>query len=103
MVVTPAGPFMVPGLERRHAFSLPLGKTVAVRSFRFYGFNHDGAGSLAAALNEDGLTAEVIAPARDYLPEWGVVAHGDERSEGLLEVLAQFYGGRYEGEGLAGA
>jgi hypothetical protein len=32
-----------------------------------------------------------------------VQADGDDVSEGLLETLAQFFGGAYEGENLSGA
>ncbi len=81
---------------------LAVSKTVTVRSFRFHGFTRTGAAEMAVALNEDGMTAEVVAPHSDT-SDWGVVANGDDRSEGLLEMLAQFYGGSYEGEDLAGA
>jgi hypothetical protein len=74
-----------------------------VRSYRFYGLSEEGAADLAAALNEDGMTAEQIRPEVQELPGWIVVASGEERSEGLLEMLAQVYGGSYEGEDLAGA
>jgi len=74
-----------------------------VRSYRFYGFAEEAAAQLATVLNEDGLTAEIVPPGADPLPGWGVFAEGDDRSEGLLEMLAGFYGGSYEGEGLSGA
>lgn len=74
-----------------------------MRSYRFYGLSPDGASGLAAALNEDGMAAERMAPGVTQLPGWVVVASGEERSEGLLETLAQVYGGSYEGEDLAGA
>ena len=44
-----------------------------------------------------------MAPSPGGPPGWVVVAHGEDRSEGLLEMLAQLYGGSYEGEDLAGA
>jgi hypothetical protein len=74
-----------------------------VRSYRFYGLSKQGATELAAALTEDGMTADTHPPQVQELPGWVVVASGEERSEGLLETLAQFYGGSYEGEDLAGA
>jgi hypothetical protein len=76
---------------------------VAVRSYRFYGLSHDGAASLATALGEDGMTAERYPPGVHALDGWVVIASGEDRSEGLLEMLAQIYGGSYEGEDLAGA
>jgi hypothetical protein len=75
----------------------------AVRTYRFYGLTEDGASALSSALNEDGMTAERVSPGSTQLPGWVVVASGEERSEGLLETLAQVYGGSYEGEDLAGA
>jgi len=78
-------------------------QTGHVRSYRFYGLSEQGATELAAALSEDGMTADRIGPDLHELPGWVVVASGEERSEGLLETLAQFYGGSYEGEDLAGA
>jgi hypothetical protein len=74
-----------------------------VRSYRFYGFTEDGAAALADALGEDGMRTDRLAPGTGELPGWVVVAHGEDRSEGLLETLAQLYGGCYEGEDLAGA
>jgi hypothetical protein len=74
-----------------------------VRSYRFYGFTEDGAAGLADALGEDGMRTDRLAPGSAELPGWVVVAHGEDRSEGLLEMLAQLYGGCYEGEDLAGA
>jgi len=73
-----------------------------VRSYRFHSLSEAGAEDLARALNEDGMVAETVAPGAHALPGWGVVASGEERSEGLLEMLAQLYGGLYEGEGLSG-
>jgi hypothetical protein len=80
-----------------------LGQTLAVRSYRFYGLTSEGATELTTALNEDGMRAEPLPPGRHELPGWVVVATGEDRSEGLLEMLAQLYGGSYEGEDLAGA
>jgi len=74
-----------------------------VRSYRFHSLSEGGAVDLAAALSEDGMVAEVVKPGATPLPGWCVVASGEYRSEGLLEMLAQVYGGTYEGEGLAGA
>jgi hypothetical protein len=74
-----------------------------VRSYRFYGLSNEGATSLANALGEDGMAAERFPPGVHELDGWVVVANGEERSEGLLEMLAQIYGGSYEGEDLAGA
>jgi hypothetical protein len=75
----------------------------AVRSYRFYGLTEDGAAGLATALGEDGMRTDRLTPGTAELPGWVVVAHGEDRSEGLLEMLAQLYGGSYEGEDLAGA
>lgn len=75
-----------------------------MRTYRFYGLTQAGARDLAGALNEDGMQASVLHPGERSLDGWVVEADGDEaRSEGLLEMLAQFYGGTYEGEDLAGA
>jgi hypothetical protein len=75
-----------------------------VRTYRFHGLTKAGAESLATALNEDGMPAAVHEPGSRPMNGWIVEATGDEdRSEGLLEMLAQFYGGTYEGEDLAGA
>jgi hypothetical protein len=74
-----------------------------MRSYRFHSFTEQGANELAQALNEDGLKAVVSAPGSRPLPGWVVEATGDDRSESLLEMLAQFFGGAYEGEDLAGA
>ena len=74
-----------------------------MRTYRFYGFTPHGAGEMAAALNEDGMQAVVHEPGSKPLPGWVVEADGDGRSEGLLESLAQFFGGAYEGENLSGA
>jgi hypothetical protein len=74
-----------------------------VRSYRFYDLTEDGAAALATALVEDGMRTDRLAPGSAELPGWVVVAHGEDRSEGLLETLAQLYGGSYEGEDLAGA
>jgi hypothetical protein len=74
-----------------------------MRTYRFYALTSTGAAELANALNEDGMRAEVVPPHVQELPGWIVVASGEDRSEGLLEMLAQVYGGSYEGEDLAGA
>ncbi len=74
-----------------------------MRSYRFYGLTEDGASGLATALGEDGMRTDRLAPGAAELPGWVVVAHGEDRSEGLLEMLAELYGGSYEGEDLAGA
>jgi hypothetical protein len=74
-----------------------------MRTYRFYGFTPAGAAEMATALNEDGMQATVLDPGERPLPGWIVEAHGDARSEGLLEMLAQFFGGSYEGENLSGA
>jgi hypothetical protein len=74
-----------------------------MRTYRFYGFTSTGAGELASALNEDGMRARTYEPGEKPLPGWVVEADGDGVSEGLLESLAQFFGGSYEGEDLAGA
>ena len=74
------------------------------RTYRFYGLTEKGAHDLADALNEDGMIASTFAPGARPLAGWVVEADGSEdRSEGLLEMLAGFYGGTYEGEDLAGA
>ena len=74
-----------------------------MRTYRFHSLTSPGADQLAQALNEDGMRAVVVAPESHSLSGWAVQADGEDRSEGLLEMLAQFYGGAYEGEGLAGA
>ena len=74
-----------------------------MRTYRFHSLTREGAEHLADALNEDGMTAVVVAPEVHKLPGWGVQADGEGRSESLLEMLAQFFGGAYEGEDLAGA
>ena len=75
-----------------------------MRTYRFYGLTKAGARDLAGALKEDGMLAAVLEPGARAMDGWVVEADGDEdRSEGLLEMLAQFYGGTYEGENLAGA
>ncbi len=74
-----------------------------MRTYRVYALTASSATDLAGALNEDGMTAEVVPPHVQELPGWVVVASGEDRSEGLLEMLAQYYGGSYEGEDLAGA
>lgn len=81
------------------------GETIdAMRTYRFYGFTPTGAREMASALNEDGMEARVHEPGALPLAGWIVEADGeDDRSEGLLEMLAQFFGGAYEGEGLSGA
>ena len=74
------------------------------RTYRFYGLTESGARDLAEALNEDGMLAMTLPPGSRPLKGWVVEADGTEdRSEGLLEMLAGFYGGTYEGEDLAGA
>ena len=81
-----------------------IGETTDVmRTYRFYGFTASGAGEMADALNEDGMQARVREPGEVPLQGWVVEADGDGRSEGLLEMLAQFFGGAYEGEDLSGA
>jgi hypothetical protein len=74
-----------------------------MRTYRFYGFTPAGAAEMANALNEDGMDAVVHEPGDLPLPGWVVEADGVDRSEGLLEMLAQFFGGSYEGEDLSGA
>jgi hypothetical protein len=74
------------------------------RTYRFFGLTESGARDLAAALNEDGMLALVLTPGTRPIAGWVVEAEGiEDRAEGLLEMLAGFYGGTYEGEGLAGA
>ena len=74
------------------------------RTYRFYGLTEQGAEDLAQALNEDGMIAATFPPGSRPLAGWVVEADGSEdRAEGLLEMLAGFYGGTYEGEDLAGA
>jgi hypothetical protein len=76
-----------------------------MRTYRFFGFTAHGAGEMAAALNEDGMRAAVREPGTTPLAGWVVEADdtGDgPRSEGLLESLAHFFGGVYEGENLSG-
>ncbi len=74
-----------------------------MRTYRFYGLTPAGAHDLAAALSEDGMGASVLEPGQRPLPGWVVEADGDDRNEGLLETLAHFFGGAYEGEDLSGA
>jgi len=74
------------------------------RTYRFYGMTENGARELASVLNEDGMVARPLPPGARPLEGWVVEADDTEdRSEGLLEMLAGFYGGTYEGEDLAGA
>ena len=73
-----------------------------MRTYRFHSLTDTGAQQLADALNEDGMRAVVQPPDTHKLPGWGVQADGENRSESLLEMLAQFFGGAYEGEDLAG-
>ena len=72
-----------------------------MRAYRFHGFTEDGARSLAGALREDGFDAEVLPPGAHELSGWGVTASGETVSEGLLEALAHFFGGSYEGRGMS--
>jgi hypothetical protein len=89
---------------RRRLGGGQIGETTDVmRTYRFYGFTPTGAAELASALNEDGMRALVHEPGEKPLPGWVVEADGVDRSEGLLESLAQFFGGAYEGENLSGA
>ncbi|MGI8793185.1 MAG: hypothetical protein ACR2H3_08415 [Acidimicrobiales bacterium] len=74
-----------------------------MRTYRFHSFTRSGATSFADALREDGMDPAVTTPDSGDLPGWGVEASGDDVSEGLLESLANFFGGVYEGEDLAGA
>ena len=75
-----------------------------MRTYRFHSLTRGSAESLASALNEDGMPAAIYEPGSRPMKGWIVEATGDDdRSEGLLEMLAQFYGGTYEGEDLAGA
>ena len=78
-------------------------QTEAMRTYRFHSFTRSGAASFAEALGEDGMRVRVSAPDDGTLPGWSVEADGDNVSEGLLESLANFFGGVYEGEDLAGA
>ena len=72
-----------------------------MRDYRFHGFTRDGAGSFADVLREDGFTMVEVLPSDGRTPGWGVHGMADERSEGLLETLAQFFGGAYDGDGMA--
>ena len=74
-----------------------------MRSYRFYGLTENGAEALAGAGGQPIGAHPVLAERPGELPGWVVVAHGEDRSEGLLETLAQLFGGSYEGEDLAGA
>lgn len=74
------------------------------RTYRFYGLTEPAASELAGALNEDGMVAVTLPPGSRPLEGWIVEADcAEARAEGLLEMLAGFYGGTYEGEDLAGA
>lgn len=72
-----------------------------MRDYRFFGFTEAGAVALAEALGEDGFVVDVEPPGQVELPGWCVEAFGADVSEGLLEDLAHFYGGFYEGEGMS--
>lgn len=74
-----------------------------MRTYRFHSFTRSGATAFAEALTEDGMRIRLHPPDDDELPGWSVEADGDNVSEGLLESLANFFGGVYEGEDLAGA
>ena len=72
-----------------------------MRDHRFHSFTREGAEEFARALGEDGFMFVEWGPSDGTCPGWQVKASADGRSEALLEVLAQFYGGVYEGEDLA--
>jgi hypothetical protein len=72
-----------------------------VRDHRFHSFTEQGAKAFAEVLTEDGfIFVEVSGPDGRH-PGWSVHGSADSMHEGLLESLAQFYGGCYEGEDLA--
>lgn len=71
-----------------------------MRDHRFHSFTREGAHAFAEVLREDGFVF-VEVELSDRHPGWSVHGSADGRHEGLLEVLAQFYGGCYEGEDLA--
>ncbi|MGH9183556.1 MAG: hypothetical protein ACRDZ9_07075 [Acidimicrobiales bacterium] len=72
-----------------------------MRDYRFHGFTREGAAALAGALEEDGFSVERVHPGDQELAGWGVRAHGEPVSEALLEELAQFFGGVYEGDDMS--
>lgn len=77
-----------------------------MRDYRFHGFTRDGAHQFAGVLRDDGFTLVEVgrveeAGAEPGVKGWRVQASGDDVSEGLLELLAQFYGGSYDGEGMS--
>src|ERR1700730_16515526 len=74
---------------------LALRETGRVRPYGFYGRTEEGATALAGALREDGMRTDSVAPGKGELPGWVVVANGEDRSQGLLEMLARLYGGSY--------
>jgi hypothetical protein len=73
-----------------------------MRTYRFYGLDRARANGLADDLGREGLTPTIIPPGKRPLPDWVVEATGEGQDEQWLEVLAHFYGGRYEGEDLSG-
>lgn len=71
-----------------------------MRDYRFHSFSRDGASAFADVLREDGFAMVEVQPSDGHSPGWHVHGMAEDRAEGLLEVLAQFYGGAYEGEDL---
>jgi hypothetical protein len=74
-----------------------------MRTYRFHGLTPEGAAHLAEELVEEGLRASVLPPGHRLGHGWAVEAEGDGFDESMMEVLAHFFGGTYEGEDLAGA
>jgi hypothetical protein len=72
-----------------------------VRDHRFHSFTQEGAKAFAAILVEDGFIFVETSEPDGRHPGWSVHGSADGMHEGLLETLAQFYGGCYEGEDLA--
>jgi hypothetical protein len=72
-----------------------------MRDHRFHSFTEEGADAFARVLREDGFVFVEVAPSTGQHPGWSVHGSADGMNEGLLETLAQFYGGCYEGEDLA--
>ena len=72
-----------------------------MRDHRFHSFTEAGAHVFAQVLSEDGFVFVEVSGSDPRHPGWSVHGSADGMNEGLLESLAQFYGGCYEGEDLA--
>ena len=74
-----------------------------MKTYHFHGLTSEGAEHLAEELAEEGLETSILPPGTRPVSGWAVEAEGDGFEESMMEVLAHFFGGTYEGEDLAGA